>query len=100
MVLLRVCVLALVVIGPPAAARPGQANAGSGKLVHSMLSWTDPARAEPWTADPADHRVLIAHLSYRAEAHTPRPLVLFSTGRYVSPSSYQDLADGSSTPAT
>jgi len=84
-----VLVLAFGILGP-ATVCGGQSPR---KLVHSVLAWTDSARAEPWTADPADHRVIVARLSYRADAQTPRPLVLLSTGRNVSPSTYGDLAD-------
>src|SRR5262249_37275612 len=85
--------LAFVVLVAPVMAATSPSDAAPRKLVHSALSWIDTARPEPWTADPADHRVMVAHLSYRADLQTPMPLVVFSPGRNVGPSTYQDLAD-------
>lgn len=91
--LARVCVVALVVLAAPLAAGRDPFNPPPSKLIHSALSWADRTRPEPWTADSNDHRVLAVYLSYRADAPARQPLVVFSTGRNVASSGYQDLAD-------
>src|SRR5262245_6907124 len=80
-------------MGPAVAARQSSSAQAPRKLVHSALSWIDAGRPAPWTADTSYHLMILVQLSYRADAQTPRPLVVFSIGRNVSPSTYRDLAD-------
>lgn len=82
--------LALVVAVAPTRAQSGSST---GKVTHRTIAWIDSTRPEPWTADSTDHRAILVYVSFRADTREARPLILFSGGRDVSPSTYADLAD-------
>ena len=85
----------LGLIAAIATVAPGHAQTGgtSTRIVHLTVNWIDSTRPEPWTPDATDHRGILIQAYYRAGALEPAPLVLFSTGRNVAPTTYADLAE-------
>src|SRR6185295_14198202 len=91
--LIRYLTLGLIAAVATVALGHAQTSGSSTRIVHSTINWIDYARPEPWTPDATDHRGILIEAYYRAGAHEPAPLVLFSTGREVAPTTYADLAE-------
>ena len=91
--MIRNFTLGLIVAIAAVAPCHAQTAGTSTRIAHLTVNWIDSTRPEPWTPDPTDHRGILVHVYSRAGTFEPAPLVLFSTGRDVAPTTYADLAE-------